>query len=147
MRTVNSRSGFTLLEILVVVLIITILAAIVGVNVVNKPGEARIAAAKAQITSFKTGLDLYRMDNGRVPTQEQGLSALCVKPTTAPVPANYKDEGYLNTRNAPPKDPWQREYIYLAPGSHGEPYEIITYGSDGEAGGKGEDGDISSSSL
>ena len=142
----NCRAGFTLLEILVVVLIITILATIVGVNVAKRPGEARVAAAKAQIEAFRTSLDLYRMDQGQFPSQEQGLKALCQKPTVSPIPQKYPDEPYLG-RAKVPFDPWGHEYIYLVPGSKGEKYEIISYGSDGEQGGKGDAADISSSDL
>jgi general secretion pathway protein G len=140
------KSGFTLLEILVVVLIITILATIVGVNVAKRPGEARVAAAKAQIEAFRTALDLYRMDQGHFPTQEQGLKALCEKPTLPPVPEKYPDEPYLRSAKLP-RDPWGHEYVYLVPGSKGEKYEIITYGSDGEQRGQGDAADISSSDM
>ena len=143
-ETVNTRAGFTLLEILVVVLIITILATIVGVNVAKRPGEARVAAAKAQIESLRTALDLYRMDQGQFPTQEQGLKALCEKPTISPVPERYPDEPYLKSTKVP-LDPWKHDYVYLVPGSKGEKYEIISYGSDGEQGGQGDATDISSS--
>lgn len=135
--------GFTLLEILVVVMIITILAAIVGVKVADKPGLARVAQAKAQMASFRTALQLYQMKHGNYPTQEQGLKALCEKPTVPPVPANYPTAGYLESRNLP-KDPWNRDYVYLVPGSKGAPFEIITYGSDGEPAGQDEAADITS---
>ena len=135
---------FTLLEILVVVLIITILATFVGVNLVKEPGRARTANATAQITTFRTALQLYRMDNGFYPTMRQGLDALCEKPGTPPIPAKFREGGYLESRNFP-LDPWSNEYVYLVPGPDGEPYEIISYGSDGEPGGEGEDADIRSS--
>ena len=140
----QSKAGFTLMEILVVLIIITILATIVGVNVVRKPGEARLAAARVQIKSLQTALQMYRTEQGRLPTQEQGLDALCNKPTASPVPDQYPDEGYLESRKVP-MDPWNREYLYLVPGRHGEAYEIISYGADGEPGGTGEDADLSSS--
>ena len=140
----QSKAGFTLMEILVVLIIITILATIVGVNVIRKPGEARAAAARVQIKSLQTALQMYRTEQGRLPTQEQGLEALCVKPTAAPVPDQYPDGGYLESRKVP-MDPWNREYIYLVPGRNGEEYEVISYGADGESGGSGEDADISSS--
>jgi len=140
------RSGFTLIEILVVVLIISILAGIVGLSVLRHPGEAKVTAAKLQIKTFKSALQLYRMEQNRYPTQEQGLKALCVKPVSAPVPEKYPSEGYLES-NKLPKDPWNHDYIYLAPGKNQEPYEIITYGSDGEPGGTGDAADISSSDL
>lgn len=140
------RSGFTLLEILVVVLIITILATIVGVSVMNRPGEAKVAAAKAQIVLLKRAIQLYNMEQGRLPTQQQGLKALCEKPTVTPVPDKYPDAGYLESRVLP-KDPWGRDYVYAVPGPRGLSYEIVTYGSDGEAGGEGEAADISSADL
>lgn len=143
---IDRKAGFTLLEILVVVLIITILATIVGVNVAKRPGEARVAAAKVQIESFRTALDLYRMDQGQFPTQEQGLKALCEKPTVSPVPEKYPEEPYLRSTKLP-LDPWRHDYVYLVPGTKGEKYEIISYGSDGEQSGQGDAADISSSNL
>ncbi len=140
----KSRSGFTLLEILVVVMIITILASIVGVFVADVPGKGRIARAQAEIAAFRTALQRYRMDHSRLPTQEQGLSALCTVPGRPPVPANYPAHGYLDRPTLPP-DPWGNDYVYIVPGPRGEPFEIITYGADGEPGGEGEDADISSS--
>lgn len=142
----NSRQGFTLIEILVVVLIISVLAGIVGVNVLRHPGQARTSAAKLQIKTFKNALQLYRMEQHRYPTQAQGLEALCSKPTLPPVPEMYPEEGYLDSR-AVPLDPWGRPYIYIVPGRNNEPYEIISYGSDGEPGGTGEAAEISSSDL
>jgi general secretion pathway protein G len=142
----NTRSGFTLLEILVVVLIITILATIVGVNVAKEPAKARVTAAKTQISTFRTALQLYRMENGRFPTREQGLISLCRQPSVPPVPAGYRENGYLESRNLP-ADPWGNEYVYVIPGPEGEPYEIVSYGADGEPGGEGEAADISSAEL
>ena len=142
----SSRSGFTLMEILVALVIITILASIVGVKVIRKPGEARVTASRIQIKAFQTALQMYKSELGRFPSQEQGLDALCAKPTIAPVPEKYPDGGYLDSRKVP-LDPWGREYVYLAPGRKGEAYEIITYGADGEPGGTGEDADMSSSDL
>jgi len=142
----GSRAGFTLLEILVVVLIITILATIVGVSVVKEPGRARTAAARAQLKVFGTALQLYRMDNGRFPTQAQGLAALVERPALAPIPPAFRTEGYLESRNLP-ADPWGNPYVYLVPGTDGSPYEIITYGADGEPGGEDEEADISSADL
>ena len=139
----RSDGGFTLLEVLVVVLIITILAAVVGVNVLPHVGKANAAAAKAQLQEFNTALRLYRLDNGRFPTQEQGLRALCEMPSVPPLPARYPQGGYLERRQVP-ADPWGREYLYLSPGSGDAPYEVITYGSDGEPGGTGDAADLSS---
>lgn len=138
--------GFTLLEILVVVLIITILATIVGVRVANRPDEARVAAARAQIAGLKTALRLYRMDNGRLPTQQQGLHALCERPQVEPRPRAYREDGYLDSHRVP-DDPWGKPYVYLVPGRLGDPFEIISYGADGEPGGEGVEADISSADL
>ena len=140
------RGGFTLLEILGVVMIITILATIVGGNVAREPGRARAAAARTQMGIFRNALQLYRMDQGNYPSQEQGLHALCERPRIPPYPEKYPAEGYLESRNLPP-DPWGHDYIYLLPGPDGAPYEIITYGADGEIGGEGEAADLSSRDL
>ena len=138
--------GFTLIEILVVILIITILASIVSVNVLRKPGEARVSAGKLQLKQLQTAIQLYRTEQGRVPTQEQGLEALVSKPVTDPVPLQYPPDGYLESQKLP-KDPWNNDYIYLVPGRKGDVFEIISYGSDGEPGGEGEAADLSSSEL
>ena len=139
-------AGFTLIEILVVIMIITILAGIVGVSVLRKPGEARVAAAKLQVKQLQTAVQLYRTEQGRAPTQEQGLEALISKPVTDPVTQRYPADGYLETRKMP-KDPWNNDYIYLVPGRRNEAFEIISYGSDGEPGGEGDAADLSSSEL
>jgi len=146
--TVNKRwvGGFTLLEILVVVMIITILATIVGINVAHEPGRARIAAARTQMGIFRNALQLYRMDQGSYPTQAQGLRALCERPQIPPIPSKYPADGYLESRNLP-LDPWGHDYVYLIPGPEGAPYEIISYGADGEIGGEGEAADLSSRDL
>lgn len=141
-----AKGGFSLIELLVVVLIITILATIVGVKVLPELGKAQTAKAVAQLSNFSTALKLYQLDAGRLPTLDQGLAALCEKPTASPVPEKYRDGGYLESRTVP-LDPWGREYVYLVPGSEGEPYEIVCYGADGEPGGEGEDADLSSSNL
>jgi general secretion pathway protein G len=145
--TIKSRrrsvGGFTLIEILVVVMIIAILASIVGINVLNKPSEARVASAKMQIKQLQTALQMYRTEQGRLPTQAQGLEALVAKPTTDPIPEKYPEEGYLESRTLP-KDPWGNEFIYIIPGSKGEVFEIISYGSDGEPGGEDDAADLSS---
>lgn len=139
----RSRSGFTLLEILVVVLIITVLATIVGVNVAREPGKARRAAAAAQIGAFETALRIYRMDHGVYPSQQQGLAALCRPPDDLARPEIYPPTGYLE-RMAVPQDPWGNEYVYLVPGPGNLPFEVISYGADGEPGGEGEATDIGS---
>ena len=142
----SRRSGFTLVEILVVIVIISILAGIVVVTVISRPGEARIAAARLQIKQLQTALQMYHNDQGRFPSQEQGLEALVRKPDIGLIPENYPAYGYLESQEVP-RDPWKKEFIYLSPGSSGEPYEILCYGSDGEPGGESDAGDISSARL
>ncbi len=137
------RDGFTLLELLVVVLIITILGAIVGVQLADEPHKARVAAAQAQIANFKLALNRYRMDNGWLPTQEQGLTALCERPAVDPVPKQYPESGYMESRTLP-SDPWGVPYIYLVPGRDRQAFEVISYGADGEPGGEGKGADITS---
>jgi general secretion pathway protein G len=140
------RQGFTLLEILVVVMIITILATIVAVRVIPELGKANVSKAVAQITNFQTALNLYRLDNKRFPTQAQGLQALCEQPTRPPIPEKYRPGGYLESTILP-RDPWGGDYAYIVPGSRGAEYEIISYGADGEPGGEDENADISSLEL
>ena len=143
----KTKAGFTLLEILVVVLIITILSTIVGVRVAREPGRARQAAALAQVRAFKVGLQMYRVDHSMLPTQRQGLDALCRRPTSSPVPGgSYPEEGYLESRNVP-QDPWGNDYVYLVPGRDGSSVEVLSYGADGEPGGEGEAADVSSADL
>lgn len=140
---VKRRAGFTLIEILVVLIIIMTLAGIVTVNVIRHQSESRVKAAQLQIRQFEDALRIYRIEQGRYPTQAQGLEALVRRSTREPIPQNYPEDGYL-ARNFVPLDPWGNEYIYVSPGRGGEPYEIISYGSDGEPGGTGEAADISS---
>jgi len=132
------------MEVLVVVLIITILATLVGVQVAGGPGKARVATAKAQMQAFRSALTLYRAQNDRYPTQAQGLQALIKAPTLPPVPNAYPADGYLDSLTLP-LDPWGNPYVYLTPGSQNEPYEIISYGADSAPGGENEDADLSSS--
>lgn len=134
------QRGFTLIEIMVVVVILGILAALVVPKVMSRPDEARIVAAKQDIQALAQALKLYRLDNQRYPTSEQGLQALVQKPTTAPLPPNWKTGGYLDRL---PKDPWGHPYLYLNPGLHGE-IDIFSYGADGASGGEGNDADIGS---
>jgi len=139
-----SRSGFTLVEILVVIAIISLLAGVVLLNVAPQMGMGKQAAAKAQIQVLASAIDTYQMAHGRYPTQAQGLEALVKKPTQEPIPQNYPNSGYLKSRTIP-LDVWKRPYIYLIPGRQNENYEILSYGSDSEPGGSGTDADISSS--
>ena len=135
--------GFTLLEVMVVVVILGILAALVVPKVISRPDEARIIAAKQDIASLMQALKLYRLDNQRYPTTEQGLQALVVNPTTNPIPPNWKSGGYLE-RLA--RDPWGNPYQFLNPGLRGE-IDVFTMGADGAPGGEGHDADIGSWNL
>jgi len=132
------QRGFTLIEIMVVIAILGILAALIVPKIMSRPDEARRVAAKQDIGTIMQGLKLYRLDNGRYPTQEQGLQSLVQKPTTDPVPNNWKDGGYLEKL---PNDPWGNPYQY--PGVHGE-IDVFSYGADGKPGGEGSDSDIGS---
>ena len=140
------RRGFTLIEILVVLVIVMGLAGIVTVNVVRHQTESKVKTAQLQISQFEQALQSYHLDHGRYPTQAQGLAALVGRPTVAPIPDRYPEGGYLARTRLPP-DPWGNEYIYLSPGRQGQPFEIISYGSDGEPGGTGHAAEISSSDL
>lgn len=135
--------GFTLIEVMVVIVIIGILAALIVPKVMSRPNEARVAAARQDIASIVQALKLYKLDNLRYPTTEQGLQALVRKPTIAPIPPNWKGDGYLERL---PKDPWGSPYQYLQPGLHGE-VDVISLGADGAIGGEGDDADIGSWDL
>jgi general secretion pathway protein G len=135
--------GFTLVEVLVVIVILGILAALVVPRIIERPDEARAVAAKADIATIMQALKLYRLDNQRYPTTEQGLAALVTRPLAAPVPPNWKPNGYLERL---PKDPWGKAYQYLNPGLRGE-IDVFTFGADGQPGGAGIDADIGSWDL
>ena len=134
------KRGFTLIEIMVVVVIMGILAALVVPKLMGRTDDARILAAKQDIATLMQGLKLYRLDNARYPNTEQGLQALVRRPSSAPVPTNWKSGGYLDKLN---KDPWGNAYQYLSPGTHAE-VDIFSYGADGQPGGTGNDADIGS---
>jgi general secretion pathway protein G len=131
-------SGFTLIEVLVVVAILAILAAIVVPRIMDRPDEAKRVAAKADIGAIVQSLKLYRLDNGFYPSTDQGLAALVQRPTTQPVPPNWKQGGYLERL---PRDPWGGDYQYLNPGTHGE-IDVFSLGADHAAGGEGNAADI-----
>jgi general secretion pathway protein G len=135
--------GFTLIEIMVVIVILGILAALVVPRVLDRPDEARAVAARADIAAIVQALKLYRLDNQRYPTTEQGLAALVTRPTQAPLPPNWKPNGYLERL---PKDPWGHPYQYLNPGLRGE-IDVYTFGADGQPGGTGVDAEIGSWDL
>lgn len=132
--------GFTLIEVMVVIIIIGVMAALIVPKVMGRPDEARVTAARQDISSIVQALNLYKLDNQRYPTTEQGLQALVKKPTVAPIPANWKGNGYLEKM---PKDPWGHPYQYLQPGVHGE-IDLFSFGADGARGGEGNDADIGS---
>ncbi|GAA5159802.1 type II secretion system major pseudopilin GspG [Viridibacterium curvum] len=134
------QSGFTLIEIMIVIVIMGILAALIVPKIMDKPDEARITAAKADISSIATALKLYKLDNRAYPTSEQGLDALVKVPTIAPLPPAWKKGGYLDKL---PKDPWGNAYQYLSPGVHGD-VDVWSMGADGQSGGEGSDADIGS---
>lgn len=140
----SRQSGFTLIEIMVVVIIIGILAAIIAPNVIGRVDDAQIAAAKADLRAIDNSLKFYRLDNFVYPSNEQGLQALITKPNDPNI-RNWKPGGYLDRRQVP-KDPWGNEYLYLNPGQHGE-VDVYTLGRDGRPGGEGIDGDIGSWEL
>jgi general secretion pathway protein G len=132
--------GFTLLEVLVVLFILSILVAIVAPKIIGRTDDARIAEAKLQIRNFETALKLFKLDNGFYPDTQQGLEALIEKPTTGRIPQRYREGGYLEQKKIP-LDPWGNPYIYVSPGIHGD-YDIISYGADGKEGGEGKNADI-----
>ena len=135
-RTV--QAGFTLIELMVVLVIIGVLAALIVPNVLDRADDARSTAARTDVTNVMQALKLYRLDNQRYPTSEQGLQALINKPTTAPLPLNWRP--YLEKL---PNDPWGRPYQYLNPGVKGE-IDVMSFGADGQSGGEGKDADIGS---
>ena len=138
----NGMGGFTLLEIIVVVFILSLLAAIVAPRIIGRTDDARIEATKVQIKNFETALKLFKMDNGFYPDTQQGLEALVEKPASGTIPKNYKEGGYLEQRKIP-LDPWGNPYVYVSPGLNGD-YDILSYGADGKEGGEGKNADIKS---
>ena len=137
-NTPSRFRGFTLIEVMVVIVILGVLAALIVPKVMSRPDEARITAAKQDIGSIIQALKLYKLDNQRYPTAEQGLQALLAKPTVGPIPGNWKT--YLDQL---PKDPWGTPYVYLNPGIKGE-VDVMSYVADGQAGGDGRNADIGS---
>jgi general secretion pathway protein G len=132
------QAGFTLIELMVVLVIIGVLAALIVPNVLDRADDARVTAARTDVGNLVQALKLYRLDNQRYPTAEQGLQALIAKPTANPVPPNWKP--YLDKL---PNDPWGRPYQYLNPGIKGE-IDVLSFGADGQSGGEGKDADVGS---
>ena len=133
-----ARRGFTLIELMVVLVIIGVLAALIVPNVLDRADDSRVTAAKTDVNNLMQALKLYKLDNQRFPSGEQGLQALVSKPSAAPVPGNWRP--YLDKL---PADPWGNPYQYLSPGLHG-PVDVLSLGADGKAGGEGRDADIGS---
>jgi len=140
LRTLRRRlsAGFTLIELMVVLVIIGVLAALIVPNVLDRADDARATAAKTDVNNLMQALKLYRLDNQRYPAAEQGLQALLTKPTTGPIPPNWKS--YLDKL---PNDPWGRPYQYLNPGVKGE-IDVMSFGADGQPGGEGKNADVGS---
>ena len=141
----DNEMGFTLIEIMVVIVILGILVSFVAINIMDKPDEARQLKARMDISSLETAIKLYKLDNGNYPSTEQGLQALIEPPTVGQLPRKWREGGYIDKEKIP-TDPWGNEYIYLSPGIHGD-FDIISYGADGEQGGEGNDMDINSWEL
>jgi len=137
-RLLRQERGFTLVEIMVVVVILGILAAIVMPKLLGRPEEARITQVKTQIRGLEQALGMFKLDNGYFPSTEQGLEALVNKPTSGRIPTRYAENAYLPKV---PKDPWGSAYLYISPGAHGE-YDLYSYGPDGQPGGEGQNADI-----
>jgi general secretion pathway protein G len=142
-RSVIRVNGFTLIEILVVIVILGILAGLIVPRVMDRPDQARVVAAKSDIGAIMNALKLYKLDNGTYPGPEQGLMALVRKPETGDIPRNWKTGGYLERL---PKDPWGTDYQYLNPGLHGE-IDVFSFGADRKAGGEDYNADIGSWNL
>jgi general secretion pathway protein G len=144
-RKKSDNRGFTLIELMVVIVILGILAGLIIPRIMGRPEEARRMKARIQIESVETSLQLYKLDNGYYPTTEQGLQALVEAPAVGQLPRAWREGGYME-KGKIPKDPWGNEYVYLSPGVNGD-YDLSSYGPDGEPGGEGMDADINSWEL
>lgn len=136
--SLRKQRGFTLIEIMVVVVILGVLAALVVPNIMGKPDEARISAAKSDIRTISGALNMYKLHNFTYPSTDQGLQALVTKPAGSPEAKNWDPDGYLPKL---PKDGWGNEYQYISPGAHGR-FDLYSFGADGREGGEGVDADI-----
>ena len=145
MRVRDAR-GFTLIELMVVVVILGILAGLIIPKIMGRPEEAKRLKARMQIEQLEQALKLYYLDNGEYPTTEQGLNALVEKPATEPVPKRWKDGGYLEKKKIP-ADPWGNPFVYVSPGVHNKDFDLVSYGADREEGGEGKYADIESWNL
>lgn len=142
----NNNRGFTLIEILVVVIILGIFIGLVSTRIMDKPEEARRTKAKLQIENLSAALEQYYLDTGFYPSTEQGLEALVEKPTVGRIPKKYREGGYLKGGKVP-LDPWGTGYVYLSPGVNSREFDLESYGADGEDGGEGNDADVESWNL
>jgi general secretion pathway protein G len=136
----TGNQGFTLIEILVVLVILGILAGLIAPRIMGKPEEARRTKAALQIRSLESALKMYKLDSGVYPSTEQGLDALVKKPETGIVPKKWREGGYLESSKVP-MDPWGNPFVYVSPGEHGD-FDLSSYGRDGEKGGDGDNADI-----
>ena len=139
---IKTTHGFTLIELMVVIVILGILVSFIAPRLMGRPDEAKQVKARIQMESLETAIKLYKLDNGIYPATEQGLQALVEQPQTGTLPKKWRKGGYLE-KGKVPKDPWGNEFIYLSPGVHGD-YDIIAYGADGVPGGEEFDKDINS---
>ncbi len=142
-RRINKQAGFTLLEVMVVIVILGIMASMVVPRLMGQAGKAKTQKAVSDITKFEQALEMYKLDNNRYPTTDQGLDALVEKPDSDPEPRNYQEGGYILRLE---KDPWGYDYVYISPGENG-PYDIYSLGADNEEGGEGEFADIGNWNL
>lgn len=140
-----NQRGFTLIELMVVIVILGILAGLIIPRIMGRPEEARRMKARVQIESIETALKLYKLDNGSYPSTEQGLQALVEAPSVGQLPRAWRDGGYLE-KGRVPKDPWDNEFIYLSPGANSD-FDLISYGADGEPGGEDKDKDVNNWEL
>ena len=141
-KTNKFNQGFTLIELMVVIVILSILAVWVAPKIMGRSEQAKQVKAKVDIGGYETALKLYKLDSGMYPSTEQGLEALIEQPSAGRLPKNWRAGGYIE-KSKISKDPWGNEYVYLSPGGHGD-YDIISYGADGEPGGENYDKDITS---
>jgi len=137
-RTSENDDGFSLLELMVVVVIMSILALVIVPRIIDRPDQARIARVQSDLSTLENAVNLYKLDNFQFPTTSQGLAALVTAPNTEPAPKNYASGGYIDRL---PQDPWGNDYQYLSPGIHGD-FDIFTFGADGTTGGDGANADI-----
>ena len=134
----NGNRGFTLIELMVVVIILGILALYIGPKIMGEPEKAKRVKAKMDIATLETALKMYKLDNGVYPSTEQGLQALVEAPETGVIPKKWRKGGYIE-KNRVPKDPWGNEFVFISPGAHGD-FDLISYGLDGVPGGEDESG-------